>query len=407
MAILPGSNRRGSPAPRPDDIPPVAIIEEDAVVLSRLMSILRAHGGATPYSNLDELIDSGAPEQADGLVLVLGPSQMDEDVLGRTSVLLRADRAVGALVVVDGVDASALRIVLRAGLDDAVDLSLADEELPQSVRELGFRLRSVQLAKAAPSDSIAEPNRRGRITTVFSPKGGVGKTVVAVNLATALAQRATGTVALVDLNVHFGDVAVMLRMQPDHHIGDAANAADRLDAVLLQSLLTRDERSRLVVLAAPPGSSDGNKVTAQTVSVIFEVLRSIADHIVVDTAPGMDDTLLQVLSESEDIVYIVGMDVPSIKNARIGLQALELMSIPLERVIVVLNRADSKVHLNHRDVEKTLQMKVDASLPSDALVPQSVNTGSPAVLEYERSRFAGRVREIAAMVTDRAGADAQ
>lgn len=385
----------------------MAVIEEDAVVLSRLVSTLKGQGGATPYLSLDELLDSDLSLATDGLVLVLGPSQMEEDVLDRTSALLHTDRAIGALVVVDGADTYTLRIALRAGVDDAVDLSRADEELPQAVRDLGFRLRSVQTAKSALPLATADPRRRGRVTTVFSPKGGVGKSVVAINLATALAQRTSGTVALVDLDVHFGDVAVMLRLTPAHHIGDAANAADRLDRVLLQSLLTRDERSRLSVLAAPPGSSDGNKVTAQTASVIFDVLRSIADHIIVDTAPGMDDTLLQVLSDSEDIVYIVGMDVPSVKNARLGLQALELMQVPLERVIVVLNRADSKVRLNQRDVEKTLQMKIDASLPSDALVPQSVNTGSPAVLDFERSRFSGRMREIAAMISDRAGADGQ
>jgi pilus assembly protein CpaE len=129
----------------------------------------------------------------------------------------------------------------------------------------------------------------------------------------------------------------------------------------------------------------------------------MADYVVVDTTPILDDRVLQVLSESDDIVYVVGMDIPSVKNARLGLQALEAVQVPLQRVLLVLNRADSRVHLSARDVERSLRMKVDAALPSDALVPQSVNRGAPAVLEFERSRFAARMREIADLVVSRSG----
>jgi pilus assembly protein CpaE len=158
----------------------------------------------------------------------------------------------------------------------------------------------------------------------------------------------------------------------------------------------------VAILAAPPGGGGRERLAPETVADILSVTRSIADHVIVDTAGGLDDSVLQALSDSDDIVFIVGMDVPSVKNARLGLQALELVGVPLNRIVVALNRADSRVHLDHRDVERALQMKVDVSLPSDALVPQSVNTGVPAVLEFGRSRFAGRIREIASIIAERA-----
>jgi pilus assembly protein CpaE len=244
--------------------------------------------------------------------------------------------------------------------------------------------------------------RRGRLTTLFSPKGGVGKSVLAVNLATALAQAGTGRVALVDLDVNFGDISVMLRLKPAHHVGEAAAAGAHLDNVLIDSLLVHDERSNLAILAAPPGGAGSERLTAESASNIVAVMRTVADHVIVDTPGGLDDNVLQVLSESDDIVFVVGMDVPSVKNARLGLQAMELVGIPLDRIIIALNRSDSRVHLSQRDIERALQMKVDASFPSDALVPQSVNTGVPAVLEFGRSRFAGRVREMADLIADRA-----
>ncbi len=384
----------------------VAVVEEDAVVLARLVGVLASVPTLQPFLHLDELLDSDI-DTAEGLVLVLGPSQVyEESTLDRVSALLRTEGSFGAVLVVAEPDAATLRMALRAGLDDAVALDRTEEDLPGAVRDLRYRLQSSSSSKTT-ARPTTPAEHRGRVTTVFSPKGGVGKSVISVNLATALAHRSDRAVALLDLDLQFGDVAVMLRLKPAHHVGEAAAAGSRLDADLLESLLVRHERSGVYVLAAPTDTSEGAKVTSQSISEVLAVMRRTADHIIVDTAPVLDDTVLQVLSESDDIVYVVGMDVPSVKNARLGLQALELVQIPLDRILVVLNRADSRVHLATRDVERALQMKVDASLPSDALVPQSVNKGAPAVLEFDRSRFAGRMREIASLILNRASSEGE
>lgn len=378
----------------------IVVVEQDLAVLDRLLEALDKEEGVRAFNSLDDVVDS-MEIGANPMVMVLGPSQMDEVVLDRASELLHRHPVLGALLVVEEVDAVVLRIALRAGLDDAVALAGVKEDLPQAVRDLGLRLQAVRATNSISVVSTPK-EQRGRITTVFSPKGGVGKSVVAVNLASALAQNDSATVAVMDLDLNFGDVSVMLRLKPTHHIGEAYEAGTRLDAELMKSLLLQDDRTRLQILAAPPGGTEGARITAEAVHTILSVMRSVADHVIVDTSTNLDDAVLQALTESDDIVYVVGMDVPSVKNARLGVQALELLGVPLGRLIVVLNRADSRVHLAQRDIERTLEMKVDASLPSDALVPQSVNTGNPAVLEFGRSKFAARMKEIAAMIVERA-----
>lgn len=381
--------------------PWVAVVEDDAFLLTRLVDALAPVPGVRPFTNLDEILEDEAYDPVKGVVLVLGPSQVTEDLLDRVAAAVKVEPSTVALVVVEHADAATLRLVVRSGLQDAIPLDQVDSDLVAAVLEVLERLRSKNEAAAKTFEDGAS-SRPGRIITVYSPKGGVGKSVVAVNLATVLSLGKGCRVILADFDLQFGDVALMLRLKPSHHVAEAATADDRLDAVLLENMLTTDERTGLQVLAAPFDPTDAEKVTAKEASALLEVLRTMADYVVVDCAPTLDDVVLQVLADSDDIVYVVGLDVPSIKNARLGIQALEVVQVPLRRVLLVLNRADSRVHLGSKDVERTLHMKVDASLPSDALVPQSVNRGTPAVLEFERSRFAARMRTIADLLVARA-----
>ncbi|HZU73353.1 MAG TPA: P-loop NTPase [Acidimicrobiales bacterium] len=385
-----------------DSVRLVAVIEADSDLLTHLARPLEVFD-ALAYSTLDEMLDAGLAEHP-GVVLVLGPSQSDEEILDRIGGIIRSRQGVGAVLVVQQSSAALLRTALRAGIDDAVEMRAAEAELQDVVREISYRLSS-ELASGSVERSVEAPRRsgkKGRITTVFSPKGGVGKSVVAVNLAAALARKSNDPVALIDLDLQFGDVAVMLRMAPNRNIVDAAASADRLDAVMAKSLLTREQQTGVFVLPAPGEPALAGDVNPAAVSALFEALREMGAHVVVDTPTGLSDLVLHILADSDDVVFVVGMDIPSVKNARLGLQAFELLEIPLDRVMVVLNRADSKVHLAVRDVERTLQMKVDISLPSEALVPQSVNQGAAAVLTQPRSRFAGAVEQLAQLVKARA-----
>ena len=239
------------------------------------------------------------------------------------------------------------------------------------------------------------PSDLGSVITVFSTKGGAGKSVIASNLAIVLARKADGPVVLVDADLQFGDVAVMLKMTPQHTIVDAVSNIHRLDAQLLQSLLMRHDQSGLLVLAAPVEPAFADQVGAADMVRIVKLLQTFCKHVVIDTPAHFNDVVLALLEESDDILLISGMDIPNIKNVKLGLQTLRLLNIPVSKLKFVLNRANSKVKLDVGEVERTLQIKADCLVPSDIIVPQSVNKGVPAVLDAPRSGVSKSMEQLA------------
>jgi pilus assembly protein CpaE len=244
---------------------------------------------------------------------------------------------------------------------------------------------------SAPAD-----DRPGRIITVFSAKGGCGKTVLSTNLAAALAT--TGPeVALVDLDLNFGDVAIMLQLYPTRTIQDAA-AAGELDAVTLRSYLT-PHQTGIWALVAPTEPTVADTVSASSVATILKLLRSGFGYVVVDTPTVLSDQVLAAFDESDTIVLLATLDVPSIKNLELTLQTMEQLRYPRSRILLVVNRADSRVGLRVPDVERLLGRPVDATIPSSRSVPLSVNKGSPIILEEPRGNVAEAIRRVAGRFT--------
>ena len=376
------------------------MVEADSDVLAHLAEPLSGFD-TLAFSELDELIAAEAHLQGP-LVVVLGPSQTEATLVEKAGKLIASRSGLGAVLVMDVLSTEVLRLALRAGIDDAIGYTSAAVELGPIVRDISARLAAASIAVVSVVPDVAAAGGAGRITTVFSPKGGVGKSVVAVNLAASLAQNASKPVVLVDLDLQFGDLAVMMRMLPNSNIVDIAKAGRRVDSGFVRGLLTADEATKTLVLPAPSEPTMAGEVDSAAVTVLFEALREMGAHVIVDTPTGLNDFVLSALSDSDDIVYVVGMDIPSVKNAKLGLQAFEVLEIPLDRVVVVLNRANTKVNLAIRDVERTLEMKVDVSLPSEAIVPQSVNKGVAAVLANRKSRFAGAIEQLTQKIRSRA-----
>jgi pilus assembly protein CpaE len=379
----------------------VLLVEEDAHLRRQLLQAIPQTVGAQAFPGLDEL-DGAKFRPGSPVVLVLGPSQATAETLARVGALLKTTRGAGAVVVVEHPSAKLMSLALRSGVDDAIELADVGPQLARTLGELAFRLDE-ELAAPPPRN---EPGTGGRrkafVTSVFSPKGGVGKSVVAVNLAAALARTSGEPVVVLDLDLQFGDVAVMLRLQPLHTFTDAISAGDLLDETLLRSFLARHEKSGVYVLAAPTSPSEADHVDSAAMLRVLDLLRDMFGHVVIDTPPHLSEVVLQAVAESDLVGFVVAMDVPSVKNARLGLQAFSLLQLPLGKVVLLLNRAGSKVHLAPHDIERVLEMKVDLSLPSDVTVTQSVNQGVPVLLEYPRSPFSGQVTLLADLVLNRA-----
>jgi pilus assembly protein CpaE len=236
---------------------------------------------------------------------------------------------------------------------------------------------------------------QGRVITVFSSKGGAGKSMVASNLAVLLAQRSEKPVVLVDADLQFGDIAVMLKLAPQHTIVDAVNSIDRLDSGMLQNLLVTHTPSGLKVLAAPFEPGVAEQITSAHVHKIVEGLKSFCAFVVVDTPSYFNEVVLGLLEQCDELVLVAGMDIPNIKNMKIGLQTMRLLDIQMSKIHLILNRANSKVKLDIGEVERTLQVKADTLVPSDVVVPQSVNKGAPVVLDAPKSGVAKAFEQLA------------
>jgi pilus assembly protein CpaE len=381
----------GGPAPQVA----VAVVDADQSARSRLA--MQLGPGATPFGSIPELAErlNGQP-----VVLVLGPSFASGFELVEAERLLSSRRELGAIMVTDQVTTELLQRALRAGVKDVVQAPADTNQLADAITRAACTLTfSVPtLAPVAQSSGpayVANEGEAGKVMTVFSTKGGAGKSVVATNLAVVLAKRSDRPVVLIDADLQFGDVAVMLKLAPTHTVVDAVSALDRLDVNMLGNLLIEHKPSSLLVLPAPMEPAFADQIGAAEMVRIVEVLRSFCSHVIIDTPAYFNDVVLGLIEISDDVVLVAGMDIPNIKNVKIGLQTLRLLNTPMEKLRLILNRANSKVKLDVGEVERTLGIKADGLIPSDVVVPQAVNKGEPVVLTAPRSAVTRAIEELA------------
>ena len=348
-------------------------------------------------ANPDEAMAAVAAEGRDVLAAVFGPSLSDRDALALAGALQQGTPDVSVLLIrrqdSGELIRQALRVGVKAVLSSASDETAVRTEAARAI-EIARTLRG-RLGGGAPTDT--EGKSPGRVATVFSSKGGCGKTFLSTNLAVALS-RGGAEVALVDLDLHFGDVAIMLHLFPSHTIYDAAENPG-LDALSLKSFLTRHD-SGIWTLVAPTEPTIADSINPAAIGNILKLLRTAFDYVVIDTPPAFSEPVLAAFDESDWLVMLATLDVPSIKNLRLTLQTMELLHFPKNRIRVVVNRADSKVGLRLPDVEKLLSSPVDATIPSSRSVPLSVNKGSPIMLEEPKGPVADAVRRVAAQLAD-------
>jgi len=357
----------------------VAVVDNDQAARSRLA--MQLGQGATPFGSINDLASrlGSIP-----VVIVLGPSFAGSSELAAVEQLLAARRDVGAIMVTNELSTDLLQLALRSGVKDVLQAPVETDQLAEAVARVAAGL--VMSAPVATNPALVEPDGEiGRVITVFSTKGGAGKSVVATNLAVVLARRSDRPVVIVDADLQFGDVAVMLKLSPQHTIVDAVSSLDRLDFPLLQSLLIEHQPSGVKVLPAPLEPAFADQIGATEMVQVVEMLRKFCSFVIIDTPAYFNDVVLGLIEISDDVLLVAGMDIPNIKNVKIGLQTLRLLNTPMEKLRLVLNRANSKVKLDVGEVERTLGIQAQCLIPSDVVVPQAVNKGEPVVLSAPKS----------------------
>ena len=309
-------------------------------------------------------------------LVVIGPRAPTNEALAFAASLRMSRPAVGVVLTRHEVDVALLTSALQSGVREVVRAG-DDVALAAACR------RSYEVSRRMVADNtpaVPEAGRHGQIVTVFAAKGGCGKTTLATNLGVVLAMGTGHRVCIVDLDLAFGDVAISMQLDPARTVVDALPMAGHLDTTGAASLLTR-YRPGLEVLLAPVTPGDAEKISPALVGELLTVLRSIFDYVVVDTPAQFSEHVLIAMDSSDHHALLTTPDVPALKNLRVTLDMLDLLSYPRQIRSIVVNRSDSKVGLSLEQVEQVVRCPISARVPSSRAVPISINKGTPITLD--------------------------
>mgnify|MGYP001315931593 CR=1 FL=1 len=331
---------------------------------------------------LGRLLMDGVPED----LVVVGP---DIELAGACDLaeMLRVDHPeMGVILLRRRVDLAVMGHALRSGVREVLsvdDLPALADACKRS-RDLTYRLRG----HAGGAD-----RRGGRVVTVFSAKGGVGKTTFSTNLGAYLASQGLKTL-IVDLDLAFGDVAISLQLLAERTMTDIVAMAGHLDEQGLASATTVHS-SGLHALCAPAEPGEADRIPAGVVTEVLRVAKRNYDFVVVDTPPAFTEHVLAAFDISDTLVLIATLDIPALKNLRLTLDTLDLLGNPTDSRIVVLNRSDAKVGLTADDVVTAIKQDIAVMVPNSTDVPASVNRGVPIILDDPRHPVSVALRQLA------------
>jgi pilus assembly protein CpaE len=320
------------------------------------------------------------------LLLVVGPD-VDQGSALELAEQLRIERPeVGVVLMRRRLDVTVLAHSLRAGVREVAG---ADDHagLSEACR------RSLELSRRMLGVSGAAGSREARVVTVFSAKGGCGKTTVATNVAAALAAGGRSSVCLLDLDLAFGDVAIALQLVPARTAIDAVAMSGSIDEMGASSLVTPHSKG-LDAICAPLEPGEAERIPASTVVELLRVLRRMYDYIVIDTPPAFTEHVLASFDVSDVYILLATLDIPALKNLRLTLDMLDVLGYPRESWQVVLNRSDSRVGLSVDDVTRTLRVPLATQIPSSRSVSASINKGVPIVLDEPKHPVSAAIKQL-------------
>jgi pilus assembly protein CpaE len=277
-----------------------------------------------------------------------------------------------------------VRRAFESGADDIVGLPATSDEIRFSIEKA--------LARQAGTAGQALEGTAPMIVAL-GPKGGTGKTLTCTNLAVALAEKGK-RVALVDLDLQFGDLGLALGLRPDKTLYDLAHSGGSIDGGKLDSYLGTHS-SGVRVLMAPTRPDQASAVDTALLRDVYAVLTATYDFVVVDTPPGFTPEVIAAIDRSTNVCAVAALDALSLKNTKLGLETLELMGYESRRISLLLNRADTKVGISPEDVVAIVGRRPDVLVPSDRDIPRSVNDGEPITTSKPHSRAAAAFRELA------------
>jgi len=322
---------------------------------------------------------------------------------GLQATELMAQDQPGPPVIIMSVqgDRDYIRRAMQAGAREFLIKPFTGGELTDSIRRV-HQLEQRKTAFLATAAGATAPiggaatgaSKRGEVFLVFSGKGGVGKSIIASSLAIALGMETRGRVALVDLDLQFGDIGVLLNLDHPFSIIDLADASASSDPELIQDALA-DGPEGIKVLLAPNSPEHAELVTADHLRSIMQELRSTFDFIVVDTASHLDELNLEAIELATRVILITALNIPAIKDTKLTLKVLESLNIEPDRILLALNRSDASSDFNREAVESNMHFPIAVQISHDPkVVGGSVNRGTPFVTASPEAEVSRSIREL-------------
>ena len=332
-------------------------------------------------------------QELDPDVVLMDINMPDIDGITATEIIRQKSPHIQVLILSVQGDQNYMRKAMLAGARDFLTKPPMGDELISAIRRAG-ELAHAERAKSAQqrlavgtvsgvptSMSNFAPATKGKIITVYSPKGGTGCTTIAVNLAIALNNEDTRT-ALVDANLQFGDVAVFVNEQGKNTILELAPRVDELEPDVVEEILIRHEASGIRILAAPQRPEMAEKISADQFAKVLQFLQRMYAYVVVDTSSILTDVVLSTIDISDVIVLVTTQEIPAIKNARLFLDLLQTMGINKGKIVFAMNRYDKRIAITPERVSDNLKHEVSVTIPLDEkVVITAVNRGVPFMLD--------------------------
>jgi pilus assembly protein CpaE len=307
-------------------------------------------------------------------------------------------------------DPNYMRRAMLAGARDFITKPPLIDELTAAIRRAAVMAQEERVKVAAVSGQVAPgqsggaPGRadpHGKIIMVYSPKGGTGCTMIAINLAIAL-QTGDTKVALIDGDLQFGDVAVFLNEQGKNTILDLAPLVDELDNEIIEGVMVTHAATGINILPAPSRPEMADKITGEQFVRVVQYLRRMYAYIIIDTSSFLSDVVVSAMDIADLTLLITTQDIPSIKNAKAFLSLADGMRISRQRIVFTMNRYDRKVAITPEKVGESLRQEITALIPLDErIVSSSINRGVPFMVDNKTQPVARSIQDLADQVKDR------
>ena len=325
--------------------------------------------------------DAGLPQ-----LMIIEMETDQNKTFSRIQAIRSASPNTEIFVTAPNTHADVLLHLLRSGVQEFLPQPFYKEDLQSALKRFAERYKN----------SHPLLTKRGKLINLLGSKGGIGTTTIAVNLAVSLQEtHPTNSVALVDLNLQFGDAALFLDLEPTHTFGDIMSDPSRLDETFLSSTLSQHE-SGLYLLPSAERVEEMGEWTLECVERSLELLQSMFDYVVLDSGHMLDDVTVTSLNRTSTLLVVSTLTLPVVRNTKRLVTLLTELNYPSESIKVIVNRYKSKHEISLRDFEESLEQKPLCTIPNDYVTASnSINKGMTLADVRQRARITKSIQKLA------------